>query len=146
LLREPFQEKGERSITTGKEITMSNQPENEKQQPETMTVQEIRESILIELEASKQTIAELSDEELKQIAGAGNIGSALAHAHANINALLNQPIFPDPPAQPAPHPAQPGTPASSMALSGPSRTSSNVSRSPIMHSLPILKRSHSAYF
>lgn len=48
---------------------MSNQPENEKQQLETVTPQEIRQSILIEIDAYQQAIAELSDEELEAIAG-----------------------------------------------------------------------------
>jgi len=50
---------------------MSNQPEQENQQPETVTPQEIREAILADLEASKQAIAELSDKELEQITGGG---------------------------------------------------------------------------
>lgn len=53
---------------------MSNQPEQENQQPETVTPQEIREAILADLEASKQAIAELSDEELEQITGGGLTG------------------------------------------------------------------------
>ena len=50
---------------------MSNQPEQENQQFETVTLQEIREAILADLEASKQEIAALSDEELEQVAGEG---------------------------------------------------------------------------
>jgi hypothetical protein len=53
---------------------MSNQPENEMQQSETITPQELREALLSELEASKQAIAELSDEQLEEIAG-GAIGT-----------------------------------------------------------------------
>src|SRR5690349_6219173 len=41
--------------------------ENENQQ--TPTPEEVRQYILAELEASKQTIAELSDEELEEVAG-----------------------------------------------------------------------------
>ena len=48
---------------------MSDQPENEMQQ--TVTPEEVREAMLAELDASKQTIEELSDEELESIAGAG---------------------------------------------------------------------------
>lgn len=48
---------------------MSNQPENENQQ--TVTPEEVREYLLAELEASKQTIAELSDEQLEEVAGGG---------------------------------------------------------------------------
>jgi hypothetical protein len=50
---------------------MSNQPEHDNQQPETITSEEMRQSILAELEASKQEIAELSDEQLVEIAGGG---------------------------------------------------------------------------
>jgi hypothetical protein len=53
---------------------MSNQPENEMQQSETITPQELREALLSELEASKQAIAELNDEQLEEIAG-GAIGT-----------------------------------------------------------------------
>ena len=48
---------------------MSNQAENEKQQPETVAPEEVRQFILAEIEASKQAIAELSDEELEEVAG-----------------------------------------------------------------------------
>ena len=51
---------------------MSNQPENTNQQPETVTPEEVRQSLLAELQASKQVIAELSDEQLETIAGAGS--------------------------------------------------------------------------
>jgi hypothetical protein len=47
---------------------MSNQPENEMQQ--TLTPEEVRQYALAEIEASKQAIADLSDEELEEIAGA----------------------------------------------------------------------------
>ena len=46
---------------------MSDQIENENQQ--TASPEEVRQYILAELEASKQTIAELSDEQLEQVAG-----------------------------------------------------------------------------
>ena len=48
---------------------MSNQPEHENQQPEMVSTEEVREYLLTELEASKQAIAELNDEQLEQIAG-----------------------------------------------------------------------------
>ncbi len=48
---------------------MSNQSENEIQQTPTPTPEEVRQHLLTEIEASKQTIEELSDEELEQIAG-----------------------------------------------------------------------------
>jgi hypothetical protein len=48
---------------------MSNQPENDVQQP--LTPEEVRQYTLAEIEATKQVIAELSDEELEEIAGAG---------------------------------------------------------------------------
>ena len=50
---------------------MSNQPEHDNQQPETLTSEELRQYILAELEAGKQEIAELSDDQLVEIAGAG---------------------------------------------------------------------------
>src|SRR5690349_18554654 len=53
--------------TTRKEVTMSNQSENEMQQ--TPTPEEVRQHLLTEIEASKQTIEELSEEELEQVAG-----------------------------------------------------------------------------
>jgi hypothetical protein len=40
----------------------------------TVSPQELRERMLEELEASKQAIAELSDEELEDVAGAGGFG------------------------------------------------------------------------
>ena len=52
---------------------MSHQPEQENQQLETMTPQELRQSILAELEANQQVIAQLSDEQLAEIVG-GTIG------------------------------------------------------------------------
>ena len=48
---------------------MSNQPENENQQPETFTPEEVRQSILAEIEATQQAITELSDEQLEEVAG-----------------------------------------------------------------------------
>jgi hypothetical protein len=48
---------------------MSNQDENGKQQAPTS--EELRQSILTQLEASGQSIEELSDEELEGVAGGG---------------------------------------------------------------------------
>jgi len=53
---------------------MSNQPENENQQAETVSAEELREYLLTELETSKQAIAELSDEQLEEIAGGAGPG------------------------------------------------------------------------
>jgi hypothetical protein len=51
---------------------MPDQLENEMSQPKTMTPQELRESLLTELEAGKQALTELSDEEvLEAITGGG---------------------------------------------------------------------------
>jgi 1,6-anhydro-N-acetylmuramate kinase len=50
---------------------MSNQGEQEKQQPEHLSIEEVRQFILAELEASQQIIATLSDEELADVAGGG---------------------------------------------------------------------------
>ena|SRR5690349_8227592 len=61
---------------------MTNQPENENQQ--TPTPEEVRQYILAELEASKQTIAELSDEQLEEVAGGagwGPIRNAIGKGH-----------------------------------------------------------------
>jgi hypothetical protein len=52
---------------------MSNQPEQENQQSETITSQELREFMMDELEARKQLVAEISDEQLTEIVG-GTIG------------------------------------------------------------------------
>ena len=60
-----------------KKVTMSNQPENENQQIQTVTPQELREFLLAELEATKQAIAELSDEQMEIITG-----GALHHEEA----------------------------------------------------------------
>ncbi len=46
---------------------MSDQAENENQQ--TVTPEEVRQSMLAELDASQEAIAELSDEELEEVAG-----------------------------------------------------------------------------
>jgi vacuolar-type H+-ATPase subunit H len=54
---------------------MSNQPESK-----TLTPEEIRQAILNELEASQQEIAEISDEQLEEIAG-----GALSDIRANIS-------------------------------------------------------------
>lgn len=54
---------------------MSNQPENEMQQ--TPTPEDVRQYLLAEIETSQQVIAELSDEELEEIAGA-TIGNSLS--------------------------------------------------------------------
>lgn len=55
---------------------MSNQPDQEMQSSETLTSEEVRQSILAELEASKQELAEISDEQLMEITG----GSFFSHA------------------------------------------------------------------
>lgn len=52
---------------------MANQPEQENQQSETVTSQDLRQFILTELEARKQLVAEISDEQLTEIVG-GTIG------------------------------------------------------------------------
>lgn len=62
---------------------MSNQPENEMPQPNTMTPQELREALLAELEAGKQIIAELSDEQMEAITG-GALPDAVAEVHGAI--------------------------------------------------------------
>ena len=54
---------------------MSNQPENEMQQ--TPTPRRCGQYLLAEIETSQQVIAELSDEELEEIAGA-TIGNRLS--------------------------------------------------------------------
>src|SRR5689334_20753623 len=48
-------------------MNMSKQPEQENQQ----TPQEMRQALLAELEAGEQAIAELSDEQLEEVAGGG---------------------------------------------------------------------------
>lgn len=54
---------------------MSNQSENEQQQ--SMTPEEARQHLLAELDASKQAIAELSNEELEKITGGAGILSRI---------------------------------------------------------------------
>jgi hypothetical protein len=60
-LRTPVQEKKKGSFT------MTNQPENEMQQ--NMTPDDVRQQLLAEIEAGKQAITELSDEDLEAVAG-----------------------------------------------------------------------------
>jgi hypothetical protein len=54
---------------------MSNQPENE--QTEIMTPEEVRQYVLAEIDATKQAIAELSEEELEEVAGGAFAFSSL---------------------------------------------------------------------
>jgi hypothetical protein len=49
--------------------TMSDTLENEMQPSETVTPQELRESLLTELEIARQTIVELSNEQLEEVVG-----------------------------------------------------------------------------
>src|SRR5690348_6067791 len=63
-------------LTYRKERTMSNQPDQDKQLSETLTSEEVSQSILAEPKTSKQEIGELSDEQLMDIAG----GSFFSHA------------------------------------------------------------------
>lgn len=57
---------------------MSNQPEHNNQQSETLTTEEVRQALLAELEASKRTIDELSDHQLEAIIGAGGCVSCMS--------------------------------------------------------------------
>jgi hypothetical protein len=50
-------------------MMMSDQPENAMEPAETRVSEGVRQYILARLDASKQTIAELSDEELHEVAG-----------------------------------------------------------------------------
>ena len=59
---------------------MSNQPENEIQQ--SSILEEVRQSLQAELNASKQAIADLNDEELEAIAGGVKSGDALSGVQA----------------------------------------------------------------
>jgi hypothetical protein len=54
---------------------MSNQPENEMRQ--ILTPEEVRQSLFAEIEASKQTILDLSNEQLEEVAGALSLTGAL---------------------------------------------------------------------
>ncbi len=64
---------------------MSNQPEYEEQQPQTATPEEVRQILLAELEASKQAIQELNEEQLGEIAGGGWIHDAASGVRATYN-------------------------------------------------------------
>jgi peptide subunit release factor RF-3 len=67
---------------------MSNQPENEQQQP--MTSEETRQQLLTEIEMIQQVITELGDEELEEIAGGiGLFGSGLLGDGFNVGKRLN---------------------------------------------------------
>ena len=48
---------------------MSDQIENEMQQTQTVTPEEVRQQLMAEIEATRQTITELNDEELEEVAG-----------------------------------------------------------------------------
>ena len=50
---------------------MSDHLENEMQPSETVTPQELRESLLAELETARQAIAELNNEQLEEVVGGG---------------------------------------------------------------------------
>ena len=67
---------------------MSNQSEHEHQQ--IMTPEEVRKSLLTDLEASKQAITELSDEYLTEIQGAG-LTAALHDGFSGIVRMLRRP-------------------------------------------------------
>jgi len=67
---------------------MPNQPEHKHQQ--TMPPEEVRASLLADLEASKQAITELSDEYLAEIQGAG-LTTALYEGFSGIVRMLRRP-------------------------------------------------------
>ncbi len=52
---------------------MSDQIENKNEPSRTVTPQEMREYLLAEIEASKQVLTELSDEQLEEVAGAARV-------------------------------------------------------------------------
>ncbi len=54
---------------------MSNQPDQEKQPSEILSSEEARQSILAELETSKQELTELDDEQLMEVTGGGFMGT-----------------------------------------------------------------------
>jgi hypothetical protein len=62
--------------------TMSNQPENENQQIEIVNSEEVRQSILAEIDATRQAIAELSEEELAEVAGGLSFSRVINHFQA----------------------------------------------------------------
>ncbi len=120
---------------------MSNQSEQEK----TMTPEEVRQSLLARLEASKQAIAALSDEQLEAITGGALGGNEYRPAIQNVGLYnmifeegnnLGALVPPHPnPAQPnpAPHPVQPNpVPHPAQPNPAPQR--------------PALRRSRSAHF
>jgi hypothetical protein len=88
-----------------KKVTMSNQPENENQQSQTVTPQELREFLLAELEASKQAIAELSDEQMEIITG-GALHNEEAYEQGIIHDFHNTVSF-----TPSPSPQHTPTPS-----------------------------------
>ncbi len=60
---------------------MLNRSDNEKmQQPESLTPEELRQFLLAELEASKQTIEALNDEQLEEVVGGGFTAEEMAIA------------------------------------------------------------------
>src|SRR5690349_7895811 len=93
---------------------MSKQTENK-----SITPQEFREFLLAELEANRQSIAELSDEQLEEIVGSTGHRMIRVEYHVpGASSMLTGPY---------PHPAAEET---SIDLSGPSRSSSSSSSSP----------------
>jgi ribosomal protein S24E len=71
LLRLSTEKQLSNRIIKRKETNMSHQPEHDHQQTVTPIPEEVRQALLAEVDASKQIIADLSDEELEEIIGAG---------------------------------------------------------------------------
>ena len=65
---------------------MSDTLENEMQPSETVTPQELRESLLTELEIARQTIVELSNEQLEEVVG-GAILTGRAEGETSLTTL-----------------------------------------------------------
>ena len=85
---------------------MSNRPEDRNQQTEIVTPEEVRQSLLAEIDATRQAIAELSDEELADVTGGGKMSPA------SLRATFNW-LFPKP--KPGEHTVTISAPTSPMA-------------------------------
>jgi hypothetical protein len=127
---------------------MLNQPKNEKlQQPEPSTPEGLRQFLLAELEASKQTIEALNDKQLEEVVGGVRGKILIGNQLVPVEQLIHSPLL-----NPSTHVSPPASHTSTV-LSGPPPDSPRLIRTtsaPIQatsseHSRPI-RRALSAKF
>jgi hypothetical protein len=108
---------------------MSNQGEQEKQQPEHLSIEEVRQFILAELEASQEIIATLSDEELAAVAGGGQGTSVSYSGNVDIRSIFT-------PTYPGLSRSAPSTPRANIQGSSNSASSQPLRRTKSLNDLP----------